>query len=57
VAWALITLDGADTPMLHAVFVDGPSDMSTGMRVQIVWRDERQGHIADISGFVPEEAA
>ena len=49
VAWALVTLDGADTPMLHAVFVDGPADMATGMRVQIEWRDERQGHIADIA--------
>lgn len=53
VAWALITLDGADTPMLHAVFVAGPDHMSTGMRVRIEWRDDRQGHIADIAGFVP----
>ena len=57
VAWALITLDGADTPMLHAVFVDGPSAMATGMRVAIRWRDERSGHIADIEGFVPEGSA
>lgn len=55
IAWALITLDGADTPMLHAVFVESSADMSTGMRVQIQWRDERQGHIADIAGFVPVE--
>ncbi|MDE0700389.1 MAG: DNA-binding protein [Acidimicrobiaceae bacterium] len=54
VAWALIQLDGADTPMLHAVLVDGPEQMSTGMRVQIKWRDEREGHITDICGFVPE---
>ena len=56
VAWALIALDGADTPMLHGVLVDGPAEMSTGMRVQIQWRDERQGHIADIAGFVPATA-
>lgn len=52
-AWAMITLDGADTPMLHAVFVEGPDRMHTGMRVEVVWRDEREGHIADIAGFVP----
>lgn len=52
-AWAMIKLDGADTPMLHGVFVDGPEAMSTGMRVTLQWREERQGHIADIAGFVP----
>ena len=39
-AWALIRLDGADTPMLHAVDADGPEAMSTGMRVQVVWKDD-----------------
>ena len=53
VAWALIQLDGADTTMLHAVLVDGPEQMSTGMRVQIQWRESREGHITDICGFVP----
>ena len=55
-AWAMIRLDGADTPMLHGVLADSPDDMATGMRVTVRWRDERQGHIADIAGFVPEEA-
>ncbi len=54
VAWALIQLDGADTTMLHAVLVDGPEQMSTGMRVKIQWRESREGHITDIRGFVPE---
>lgn len=52
-AWALIRLDGADTAMLHAVFVDSADEMSTGMRVRVVWRSEREGHIADIAGFEP----
>jgi uncharacterized OB-fold protein len=56
-AWAMITLDGADTPMLHAVFVDGPDAMATGMRVEVVWRDEREGHITDIAGFIPTVAS
>ena len=54
-AWALIRLDGADTPILHAVLVAGPESMATGMRVTAQWRSEREGHITDIVGFVPEE--
>lgn len=56
-AFALITLDGADTPMLHAVDVADEADMSTGMRVKARWRDEREGHINDIECFVPEGAS
>ncbi len=52
---ALVRLDGADTPMLHGVLVDSPDELATGMRVEVVWSDEREGHIADIAGFVPEE--
>ena len=56
-AWALIRLDGADTTMLHAVLADSAAEVRTGMRVRAVWRDERQGHIADIAGFVAGSAA
>ncbi|MEE9413924.1 MAG: OB-fold domain-containing protein [Acidimicrobiales bacterium] len=52
-AWAMIRLDGTATPMLHGVLVDGPQAMSTGMRVELRWRQKREGHIADIAGFVP----
>jgi len=52
-AWALIRLDGADTPMLHGVLVDDPDSMATGMKVQVRWAAERSGHITDIAGFVP----
>ncbi|CAN5436147.1 OB-fold nucleic acid binding domain-containing protein [soil metagenome] len=52
-AFALVTLDGADAPLLHAVDVASAADMSTGMRVQIRWADERVGHISDIRSFVP----
>ena len=52
-AWALIKLDGADTAMLHAVSVPGPSDMRTGMRVRVRWADETVGHIRDIAYFLP----
>ncbi len=54
-AWALIRLDGADTAMLHAVDAGSESRMSTGMRVRVRWREERQGHINDIECFEPED--
>ncbi|MEV6302356.1 OB-fold domain-containing protein [Actinoplanes sp. NPDC051861] len=50
--WALVRLDGADTPMLHRLEADDPH---TGMRVRIRWADQRTGHIQDISGFEPGE--
>jgi uncharacterized OB-fold protein len=52
-AWALITPDGADTPMLHAVDVPSPDAMRTGMRVSVRWRAEREGHINDIECWEP----
>ncbi|MEC9324677.1 MAG: OB-fold domain-containing protein [Actinomycetota bacterium] len=50
-AWALIRLDGADTPMLHAVEADGPDAISTGARVHAHWVDEPAGAITDITYF------
>ena len=52
-AFALVTLDGADTPMLHAVDVASATDMSTGMRVQVRWAADRVGAMTDIEAFVP----
>ncbi|GEP32584.1 DNA-binding protein [Nocardioides szechwanensis] len=52
-AFALVTLDGATKPMFHAVDVASPSEISTGMRVQVRWADERVGHINDIACFEP----
>ena len=56
-AWALIRLDGADTSLLHAVAVDSPDAMSTGMRVRARWADERSGSIRDIRWFEPDAGA
>jgi uncharacterized OB-fold protein len=50
-AFALVTLDGADAPLLHALDVASPEDVSTGMRVRIRWREERKGDITDIECF------
>lgn len=53
-AWALIKLDGADVPMLHAVDVGlggSAESIKTGDRVHVHWADEPQGSIHDIAYF------
>jgi uncharacterized OB-fold protein len=47
-AYALITIDGADTPWLHAVDVASPDEIETGMRVRAKWADERTGSVTDL---------
>ena len=48
-AWALIQPDGADTAMLGAVDAGTAEAMATGMRVEPVWAEQREGSITDIS--------
>jgi uncharacterized OB-fold protein len=52
-AWALVQLDGADVPMLHALDARSESEVRTGMRVRVRWRAERVGEIRDIECFEP----
>jgi uncharacterized OB-fold protein len=52
-AWALIKLDGADTPLLHAVDAGSSAEISTGARVHAHWVDEPVGAITDIAYFAP----
>jgi len=52
-AWALIRLDGADTPMLHAVDTGDPARLAEGLRVRARWADQPRGHITDIRCFEP----
>jgi uncharacterized OB-fold protein len=52
-AYALIRLDGADTPFLHAVDAGSADAMQTGMRVRVRWADESAGSILDIACFEP----
>jgi uncharacterized OB-fold protein len=52
-AFALVTLDGADAPFLHALDVSAPDQVSTGMRVRVRWAEERVGAITDIACFEP----
>jgi len=55
-AWALVKLDGADTPMLHAVDAGREVYMDVGLRVKARWRAEREGSVRDIECFVPIES-
>lgn len=55
-AFGLIQLDGADTPLVHAIAADSPDSVSTGMRVTAQYRDDRRGAITDVY-FVPEADA
>ena len=54
-AYALIQLDGADTPLLHAVDAGSEAKMKTGMRVRARWAPQTEGTIRDIECFEPEE--
>lgn len=47
-AYALITIDGADTPWLHAVDVASPDDIATGTKVRARWAEERTGSVNDL---------
>jgi uncharacterized OB-fold protein len=50
-AWALIKLDGADTPLLHAVDAESADAIGTGARIHAHWIDEPVGAITDIAYF------
>jgi len=52
-AWALVQLDGADVPFLHAVDAGDESKMSTGMRVKVRWAAEPVDDFAAIECFEP----
>jgi len=54
-AFAFIRLDGATTPLLHAVDAGSPDSMSDGLRVAPRWKGQRVGRINDLACFVPGE--
>ena len=51
-AYALVQLDGSDTPFIHVVDAPGEDSMKTGMRVKARWAEETAGLITDFV-FVP----
>lgn len=55
-AWGLIRIDGTEGALFHAVDVGGALDrLTTGLRVRVRWRAEREGSIRDIVCFEPLE--
>jgi len=54
-AYALIRLDGADVPLLHAVDAGSEAALSVGARVTARWADEPVGGIRDVVCFELEE--
>jgi uncharacterized protein len=56
-AFALIRLDGATTPLLHAVDVGTSAALQDGSRVAPRWKGTRIGHITDIECFVLGETS
>lgn len=51
-AYALVQVDGSETPFLHVVDAGDEANMETGMRVRIRWAGETAGAITDFV-FVP----
>ncbi len=49
--FALIKLDGADTPLLHAVDAGSEDKLAKGTRVVARWADEPCGGITDLPCF------
>jgi uncharacterized OB-fold protein len=52
-AYGIIQLDGADTALTHLLGDVDVDAITMGMRLQPVFRDERQGNILDIAYFRP----
>ena len=53
-AYALIRLDGADVPLLHAVDAGSERELALGARVVPRWAEEPVGGIRDVVCFVLE---
>lgn len=53
IIYAVIKMDGADTGMVHVIDEAEPEKVRTGMRVEAVIADDRQGNLADIKYFRP----
>lgn len=55
-AFAMLKIDGADVPMVHAVDCGSADAIDVGARVAAQYRDDRRGAITDVY-FVPEADA
>jgi uncharacterized OB-fold protein len=50
-AYALITLDGSDTEIVHIINESDPSKIKTGSRVEAVFKEKPRKRITDIEYF------
>lgn len=50
-AFALVQLDGATAPFLHALDASSPDEVEVGLRVRARWVDHPVGSITDIASF------
>ncbi len=53
VVYGIIQLDGADTGFVHMLGEVDPEQIRIGMRVQAVFKEEREASILDIKYFKP----
>jgi uncharacterized OB-fold protein len=53
IAYGIIQLDGADTGLVHILGEIDPEQLRIGMRVQAVFKEEREASILDIKYFKP----
>jgi uncharacterized OB-fold protein len=53
VAYGIVQLDGADTGFVHMLGEVDPEQLRIGMRVQAVFKPEREASILDIRYFKP----
>ena len=53
--YGIIQLDGADTGLTHIIGEVDPSKVHIGMRVEAVFKEQREGNILDIMYFRPVE--
>jgi len=51
--YGVIQLDGADTGLVHLISEIEPSKVHIGMRVEAVFKEQREGNILDIKYFRP----
>ena len=53
VAYGIVQLDGADTGLVHMLGEVEPEQLRIGMRMQAVFKEEREASILDIRYFRP----
>ncbi len=51
--YGIIQLDGADTGLTHIIGETNPSQVHIGMRVEAVFKEQREGNILDLKYFRP----